>query len=94
MPVSALVLTLELDRIDEVVAQLATEPHVTLGELQRDRLPVVTEADSLEQAEDSVRALEAVPGVRFVDVVSVDFSDVEPSVAFPDTRASDRVAGR
>ncbi|MBK7585245.1 MAG: hypothetical protein IPI67_34285 [Myxococcales bacterium] len=79
MPVSALVLTLDPGEREKrgVKYVLSRDPRVTLGDLVDDCLPVVTTTDSLEEAEDLAEQLLGIPGVRFLDVVSVDFSDVE-----------------
>jgi hypothetical protein len=75
MPVSSLVVTLE-GRSRDVLDELARDPRVTLGELQGCHLPVVLEAATLEESESVVEGLTRRPGILFVDVVTVDFSDV------------------
>lgn len=79
MTVSALVLTLEEDDDARTRAlfALGADPRVTCGEPQGLRLPVVTETESLMEAKELVEGLGALPGVTFVDVVSVAFEDEE-----------------
>jgi nitrate reductase NapAB chaperone NapD len=77
MPISGLVVTLdrEPEARDRALAALTIDPRVTCGEPQGLRLPIVTETDDLESAEDLVEALGRIPGISFVDVVSVHFDD-------------------
>jgi hypothetical protein len=74
MPVSSLVVTLDLQG-RELLEELARDPRVTLGELQGRHLPVVLEAATLEESEAVVDGLTRRPGILFVDVVPVVFSD-------------------
>ncbi len=78
MPVSALVVTLDAGERARrgVLYVLSRDPRVSVGEPVGERLPVVTETVTLEESEDVAEQLLQVPGIRFVDVVSVDFSDV------------------
>ena len=80
MPTSALVITLDHreDWRDAALTELAGDPRLTLGTLQGPRLPVVAETATLAEGDRLVAdELPLVPGVQFVDVVLVDFSDVE-----------------
>ena len=70
MPISGLVLTSRSDA-HSLRSALAADPRITPGEPQGRCLPVVTEVDSLEEAEALTRALMAREDVLFVDVVSV-----------------------
>lgn len=82
MPISGLVVTLSDDPSLHKIAldQLASDPRLTLGELHGNRLPVVAETDTVRQGTNLVREeLLDIPGVVFVDVVSVDFSDIDES---------------
>lgn len=76
MTVSGLVLTLAEDPIARAHAleALNADPRVLRGEAQGLRLPVVTEAETAEEAEALCEALGRLPGVVFVDVVSIAFS--------------------
>lgn len=78
MPISALVVTLDAGERARrgVLYVLSRDPRVSVGEPVGERLPVVTETVTLEESEDVAEQLLQVPGIRFVDVVSVDFSDV------------------
>lgn len=75
MIVSALVVTLGPDPSGHaaVLARLAADPRITLGQPCRDRVPVVTEVASADAGAALVEALQAADGVARVDVVSIDF---------------------
>jgi hypothetical protein len=80
MPISSLVLT--LDASPELRArarvEVARDPRVTVGPpLKELWLPVVTETRSLPEGEALAESLRELPGVSFVDVVMVDFSEPE-----------------
>lgn len=80
MPISGLVLTLSdhPTQRQSALDQLALDPRLTLGEIQRNRLPVVADTETVRQGTNLVREeLLDIPGVIFVDVVSVDFSDID-----------------
>jgi hypothetical protein len=72
MPVSGLVVTLARP---EALALLAADPRLTFGEPKGLFVPAVLETATLEEAESAVEALMESELVRFVDVVTVDFSD-------------------
>lgn len=78
MPVSALVVTLDAGERERrgALYVLSRDPRVSVGEAVGERVPVVTETPTLEESEDVTEQLLQIPGVRFVDVVSIDFSDV------------------
>lgn len=71
MTVSGLVLTLENEAI--ALAALAKDSRVVCGEAHGLRLPVVTETGTPEEAEELCESLAKLPGVLFVDVVSIAF---------------------
>jgi D-arabinose 5-phosphate isomerase GutQ len=77
MPIGAWVVTLSDGPRDEALAARLADPRLTLGEATRNRLPVVVETVTLAEGEALFEALSAERGVVFVDVVSVDFSDLE-----------------
>ncbi|MEZ4459453.1 MAG: hypothetical protein R3E66_06935 [bacterium] len=80
MPVSSLVVTLhdELSERMAALSQMESTTYLTVGEIVgRVHVPVVCESESLSQGEAHVRELMAMRGVVFVDVVMVDFSDLE-----------------
>ena len=80
MPISSLVLTLDStpDLRALVLAEVARDPRVTVGTPLEERwLPVVTETASLSEGEALAESLRELPGVSFVDVVMVDFSEEE-----------------
>lgn len=75
MTVSGLVLTLADDVIvrGHVLEALRQDPRVSCGEAQGLRLPVVTETESPQAGEALCEDLARIPGVLFVDVVSIVF---------------------
>ena len=77
MPISGLVLTLSADAAlaDQAVAKLHTRPEFTLGECNDRWLPVALDAADDAASRDLHDWLNALPGVEFVDVVYVDFSE-------------------
>lgn len=78
MPISSLVLTLA-NPGERLLADLASDPRLTLGETQGAYLPVVLETSTLGESKAAVEELMTREGVRFVDIVTVDFSDgVDP----------------
>ncbi len=79
MPIGGLVLTLDPDPAlrESILAALTADPRLTLGQPLGVRLPMVAETLTLDDGDALVRELSAAPGVLFVDVVSVDFSDRE-----------------
>ncbi|MBZ4419416.1 hypothetical protein [Myxococcus sp. RHSTA-1-4] len=80
MTFSSLVLTLE-DSAEQragVLALLERDARITLGTPLEERwLPVVTETATPEEGESLADFLRELPGVRFLDVVMVDFSGGE-----------------
>jgi hypothetical protein len=78
MPVSGLVLTLESSSLcAKTLAQLARDARITLGEGPTPlRVPAVIETESVDEAELLLERLREVAGIVFVDVVSLDFSDL------------------
>ena len=77
MPISAIVITLRHtahDR-DAVLAELAREPGVELGEPIGQRVPAVTETPTLREGRRLVERLLELAGVAHVDVLSVNFED-------------------
>ena len=75
MTTSGLVLTLEQDGRARatVIAQLKRDSRITLGHDFGNRLPIMTETAAPGESEALFDWLFALPGVRFVDVVYVDF---------------------
>lgn len=79
MPVSGLVVTLSDDEKKSAQATLALkgDSRLTIGERQKNRLPVVAETETIGEGSRLVRQeLLEVDGVIFVDVVTVNFEDV------------------
>lgn len=80
MPISGLVLTLEPSEAERArtLALIARDPRITLGPSESAiRVPAVIETRTVDDAERLFESLQATPGVVFVDVVSLDFSDLE-----------------
>lgn len=80
MPISSLVVTLDSDPNlrQRAVAALAAMSRVTLGEPYSSRLPVVVETATLAEGRQFVeQQLTHLEGVRFVDVVRIDFEDLD-----------------
>ncbi len=80
MPISSLVLTLDAspELRARALSEVARDPRITVGTpLEELWLPVVTETGSLLEGEALAESLRELPGVSFVDVVLVDFSEEE-----------------
>ena len=77
MLISGLILTLEPG--DAAVCGIETaalhRPAIVIGKTEGIYLPVATEAEGPERAEDIQNWLESLPGVLHVDVVSVQFTE-------------------
>ena len=76
MPVSGLVLTLSPGDGGQVAQALGADPRVTVGERAAQRLPVVTETDTMGDHLDLWNELEGLDGVLQVELAFHDFSDV------------------
>jgi hypothetical protein len=76
MVVSALVVTLPDNATArcDVLARLARDPRIEIGDPIDDRLPIVTETGDARQGAELVEELSMLPGVR-VDVIAVDFGE-------------------
>ena len=83
MPVSGVVVILSCDPHTRASAlsRLSQEPGVSLGPLHADSLPLVLESSSTEACATTLRALEALEGVRGLRPVFHDFSDEVPDHA-------------
>ncbi len=78
MPVSGLVLTLESsESLAPILARLGGDSRITVGPLRELHLPVVTATRSSQEGAALAEELFHIPGVSFVDVVMIDFSDEE-----------------
>lgn len=86
MPTSGLIITLQPEPAAQatVVARLRTRPELTLGELSQRWLPVALETRDDDESREVHDWLMALPGVAFVDVVSVNFE----SASTPSASAS------
>ena len=92
MPLLSAVLTLSPapERRAALLAELSTDPRITLGPMQRDRLPLVL--DTRTRAEDRAawRALEGHPAVIAHELVFADFSDLHGAPTTPDSASEER----
>jgi nitrate reductase NapAB chaperone NapD len=79
MPVSGIVATLAEQPAERegALACLAQDGRLTLGQPSGLRLPVVIDTGSAEAQQEAWDAVERTPGVRFVELVYHDFSDVD-----------------
>lgn len=88
MPTSGLVLTLSDDAAlaEQAVASLRARPEFTPGERNDRWLPVALEAADDAESRAAHDWLNRLPGVDFVDVVYVNFSenDEAPASATPE----------
>ncbi len=77
MAISALVITLDDDpqRRRAALEALRGDERLTLGEPAGNRLPLVAETRRAREGVELIEGLFTQPGIRFVDVVSVDLSD-------------------
>lgn len=75
MLTSGLIITLQLEAATQAgtVARLRTRPGLTLGELTDRWLPAALETRDDDESREVHDWLMALPGVAFVDVVSVNF---------------------
>lgn len=79
MPISGLAITLSDDHAAREAAMTSLRAHslITLGQREGHRLPIVVETPDSEVDRDVWDWLHALPGVRFVDVACVHFTDEE-----------------
>ena len=77
MITSGLVLTLSSDAtlVAQAIAKIGARPDFTLGERNDRWLPVAMEARNDDASRELHDWLHALPGVEFVDVVSVNFEE-------------------
>ena len=80
MPTSGLIITLQPWSATQadVVGRLRTRPELTLGEVSARWLPAALETRDDDESREVHDWLMALPGVAFVDVVSVNF---EPTLS-------------
>lgn len=85
MPISGLLITLapEVPRAERALAVLAVRPDLTLGQRCDRWLSAALEVEDAAASRAAHDAIAALPGVAFVDVVSVDFGDEFPPEAAP-----------
>jgi hypothetical protein len=79
MPVSGIVATLSDDAVERgrALERLGEDARLTVGEAAGLRLPIVIDTAGAEEHQRAWDAVEATVGVRFVELVFHDFSDVE-----------------
>jgi hypothetical protein len=90
MITSGLVLTLNADAAlaEQAVASLRARPEFTPGERNDRWLPVALEARDESARRDLHDWIETLPGVDFVDVVYVNFSDDDEAPASPTSKVT------
>ncbi|MBM3840496.1 MAG: hypothetical protein FJ398_21540 [Verrucomicrobia bacterium] len=95
MITSGLVITLSSDPAlaDQAVAEMRTRPELTAGERHVRWLPLAMEARDDAHSRELHDWLRTLPGVEFVDVVSVNFNDEDPSPAHPNPPQMEIVTG-
>ena len=83
MPISGLVITLgdEEAACEAAMKALSVNRFITLGKREGYRLPIVVETPDSEVDRDLWDWLHELPGVRFVDVACVHFTDDEDGSA-------------
>ena len=82
MPVSGLVVTFRGDEVERraIVASLSAHKALSVGDATERWIPLAMEARDDRESRDLHDWIASLPGVEFVDVVSVDFgSDESPS---------------
>ncbi|MFO0661370.1 MAG: hypothetical protein U0165_16280 [Polyangiaceae bacterium] len=79
MPTSALVLTLDEapDLQQHVLTELQRDERISVGIAHGSYLPIVLETQSSEDGVAAIEALWKKPGIAFIDLVQIDFSDEE-----------------
>lgn len=80
MPISSLVITLDSDPgvMERALLTLRAMPGLSIGEPCVTRLPVVVETATLEEGHRLVdHELRRIDGVLFIDVVRIDFEDMD-----------------
>jgi hypothetical protein len=77
MSISGLIITLTEQPTEAAIAiqRLSANARISLGRQERYLLPAVLEADSDLEAEEAVRWMNELTGVRKVDVVYVRFAE-------------------
>lgn len=78
MPISGLVVTLSDDKQQRhrAIATIDADDRLTIGERQKNRLPVVAETGTIGEGRQLMREeLLEIDGVMFVDLVTVNFED-------------------
>jgi len=88
MPIAALVVTLDPDpqQRQQALLALGSDARFTLGAPHGLRLPVVIEGNDEHDTLAAMESAQRATGVVLVEVVSVDFSDVENTDTYPTRR--------
>lgn len=79
MPICGWVVTLTPDEglRRTVVARLAADPRMTLGDARGARLPLVSETGGPDSVEPLAAELAGIGGILFVDLAYADLSDID-----------------
>jgi nitrate reductase NapAB chaperone NapD len=85
MPIVSAVLTLAPDLVTRAAVQraLGTDPRITLGPLNADRLPVVLETSSRDEDRALWERVADSPGVLNIELAFADFSDLHRTESAP-----------
>ncbi|MCB9743907.1 MAG: hypothetical protein H6740_15010 [Alphaproteobacteria bacterium] len=92
MPVVSAVLTLSAapERRAALLAELSADPRVSLGPMQRDRLPLVLDTPTRAEDRAAWRSLERHPAVLAHELVFADFSDLHGAPPHPESSPEER----
>ena len=90
MCISGLIITLTEQPTEAAIAirRLSADARIMLGRQERYLLPAALEAGSDSEAEDVVRWMNDLPGVRKVDVVYVRFAEADAQADQGQSRAA------
>ena len=77
MPITALVVTLKPTANGATLAHLGNDPRIEVGPAQGSHWPLVVETASAHEGRSVAESLEALSEVVRVDLVSVNFEDLQ-----------------
>ncbi len=82
MPVVSAVVHVAPEHIPSILREFSEDPRLTVGAVDRDRIPVVACTADRHGDKDVWRKIEKHPDVRFIELAFADFSDIhtEPEV--------------
>lgn len=71
MPISGLVLTLDLGHLEATLAALSADPRVTVGPREGHRLALALETESQAADKAAWAELRALPGITWIDLAYI-----------------------